>query len=129
MVENVKLTKSHVNKIFEWCLKTYGKSKYNKTFPVIQFKKPDYTNEDCAGVYDEIEHTIFINKEQHTTLEDLANSVIHEYTHYKQNMKHYQILALYLDNDKHPMEIEANEIAERDSKKCIKEVFNIDTLN
>lgn len=129
MIEEIKLTKRHVNKIFEWCLKTYGKSKYNKTLPVVQFKKPDFTNEDCAGVYDEVEHTIFINKDQHTSLEDLANSVIHEYTHYKQNMKHYQILALYLDDERHPMEIEANEIASRDAKKCIKEVFNIDTLN
>jgi hypothetical protein len=128
MTTEVKITKRHVNKIFGWCLKTYGKSKYNRTFPTIHFKKPDHTNEDCSGVYDEFEHTIFINKEQHDTLDDLVNTIIHEYTHYKQNMKHYQILALYLDNDKHPMEIEAEQVAERDMKKCLKEVFNIDTL-
>jgi hypothetical protein len=43
-------------------------------------------------------------------------------------MKHYQVLALYLDRDKHPMEIEANEVADRDTKKCLKEVFNIDSF-
>jgi len=128
MEESIKLTKRHVNKIFDWCLSTYGKSKYNRTFPDIQFKKPDYSNKDCAGFYDEVEHFIFVNKNDHSTLPDLVNTVIHEYTHYKQNMKHYQVLALYLDRDKHPMEIEANEVADRDTKKCLKEVFNIDSF-
>ena len=128
MEQSIKLTKRHVNKIVDWCLSTYGKSKYNRTFPDIQFKKPDYSNEDCAGLYDEVEHFIFVNKNDHSTLPDLVNTIIHEYTHYKQNMKHYQVLALYLDRDKHPMEIEANKVADRDTKKCLKEVFNIDSF-
>jgi Zn-dependent peptidase ImmA (M78 family) len=120
MEPEVKLTRGHVNKILNWCIETYGKSEYNKEVPIIEFKKPDYSNEDCMAFYDEIEGVIFINKNQNTSLYDLANSIIHEYTHYKQNMKHYQILSLYLPNHKHPMEIEAEKIAKRDTKKCLK---------
>jgi Zn-dependent peptidase ImmA (M78 family) len=128
MEPEVKLTRSHINKILDWCINTYGKSNFNKQIPVVEFKKPDYSNEDCMAFYDEIEGLIFINKEQNTTLYDLANSIIHEYTHYKQNMKHYQILSLYLPDHKNPMEIEAEKVAKKDTKKCLKEVFNIQSI-
>jgi hypothetical protein len=39
-------------------------------------------------------------------------------------MKHYQILAMYLPDHKNPMEIEATKIAKRDTKKCLKELFD-----
>jgi len=58
----------------------------------------------------------------------MANSIIHKYTHYKQNMKHYQILALYLPDSKNPMEIEAERISKKDTKKCIKELFGVESL-
>ena len=66
---------------------------------------------------------IFLNKDANLDLTELANSLIHEYTHYKQNLKHYDILSLYLPYHKNPLEIEANKIANRDAKKCIKELF------
>lgn len=128
MKEPVKITRSHATKILDWCLKTYGKSKFNKEFPVLEFRKPDYYTEDCMAYYDEIDGVIFLDKTQHLDLYELANSIIHEYTHYKQNMRHYQILALYLPDNKNPMEIEAHRIAKKDSKKCIKELFNIESL-
>ena len=77
--------------------------------------------------YDEIDSVIYINKDQNDNLPELINSIIHEYVHYKQNMKHYQILSLYLPDHKNPMVIEASKIAKRDSKKCLKEVFNVTT--
>lgn len=125
MTEDSKPTKKHVNQIFNWCINTYGKSKFNKDTPTVEFKKSDYHTEGCMAFYDEIEGTIFISKDQNNTLKELANSIIHEYTHYKQNMKHYQVLSLYLSDQKNPMEIEANKIAKRDVKKCLKEVFGI----
>lgn len=125
MTDQIKPTRKHVNQIFEWCIKQYGKSKFNKDVPIVEFKKSDYNTEGCMAFYDEIEGTIFISKDQNDTLQELANSIIHEYTHYKQNMKHYQILSMYLTDHKNPMEIEANKIAKRDEKKCLKEVFGI----
>jgi len=123
MSQSIKITRKHAVQILEWCIKTYGKSKFNKTFPVLEFKKPDYYTEGCVAYYDEIESVIFVDKTQNTNLEDLANSIIHEYCHYKQNMRHYQILALYLPDNKNPMEIEAERIAKKDTKKCLKELF------
>ena len=126
MSSKIKPTRKHVNQILDWCQQTYGKSKFNKDFPVIEYRKPDYYTEEIMAFYDEIESTIFINKDKNDNLEELINSVIHEYVHYKQNMKHYQILALYLPDNKNPMEIEANKIAKKDTKKCLKEVFGIE---
>jgi hypothetical protein len=128
MNKPIKITKTHANKILEWCWKTYGKSKFNKEFPALEFKTPDYYTEECMAYYDEIDAIIFIDKTQHDSLEELSNSIIHEYTHYKQNMRHYQILSLYLTDSKNPMEIEAKRIAKKDSKKCLKEVFGLESL-
>ena len=128
MTETIKPTRKHVNQIFDWCIKTYGKSKFNKELPVVEFRKGDYYTEECMAFYDEIESVIFVNKDQNDSLNELANSIIHEYTHYKQNMKHYQILSLYLPDHKNPMEIEANKIANRDTKKCLKELYNIQSI-
>lgn len=121
----IKPTRKHVNQILDWCIETYGKSKFNKPVPVIEFRKPDYYTEGCMAFYDEIESVIFVDKVANDNLDELANSIIHEYIHYKQNMKHYQILAMYLPDHKNPMEIEARKIAKRDAKKCLKELFQI----
>jgi hypothetical protein len=120
-----KPNKRHANKILDWCLNNYGLSKYNKIFPEIEYKKHDYYTEGCVAYYDEIDGIIFISRSDNDSLYELANSIIHEYTHYKQNMNKYQILSKTLSDAENPMEIEAYEIAERDSKKCLKEVFNI----
>lgn len=125
MEKIIKPTRKHANQILEWCLQKYGKSKFNKTFPIIELKKSDYYTEGCVAFYDDIDATIFLDKEKNDTIEEMANSIIHEYIHYKQNMKHYQILSMYLPDHKNPMEIEATKIANKDAKKCIKELFNL----
>jgi hypothetical protein len=128
MENQIKITRKHAVQILEWCVKTYGKSKFNRTFPSLEFKKGDYYTDECMAFYDDIESTIFVDKDKNNNLEELANSIIHEYTHYKQNMKHYQILALYLPDNKNPMEIEAERISKKDTKKCLKELFGVESL-
>lgn len=125
MEKTIKPTRKHAIQILEWCIKTYGKSKFNKQLPAIEFRKPDYYTEGCMAFYDDIESVIFVDKTQNDNIQELTNSIIHEYVHYKQNMKHYQILSMYLPDHKNPMEIEANKIANKDTKKCIKELFNL----
>ena len=123
--KKVMPTRRSVNRIVDWCVKNYGRSKYNREFPEIQFRSSKSSNEDpnVMAYYDDDEAVIFINKGEHTTLYQLANSIIHEYTHYKQNMRHYNILSMYLPYKKNPMEVEANRIARRDSRKCLREAF------
>lgn len=117
-------SRKYVNKILDWCVKTYGKSRHNREFPEIQYRRGIYMNEDpkTMAFYDDHDGVIFINKDDHHSLRTLVNSVIHEYTHYKQNMKHYDILSQYLPYKKNPLEIEANMIARRDTKKCLREI-------
>lgn len=117
-------SRKYVNKIFDWCVKNYGRSKHRKEFPEIMYRKAGYMNEDprVMAFYDEEDAVIFINKDDHNSLYQLANSIIHEYTHYKQNQNHYHILSQYLPYHKHPLEIEANKVARRDTRKCVKEI-------
>lgn len=123
---DLKLHKGHVNKIYEWCKKKYGRSRYNGRYPDIFFKKPHYGVEELWGYYDEVEKYIYINSTKHESIEDLVHTVIHEYTHYLQSMHHYKILSQYIqDHHKHPLEIQADEVADRDSEECIKYLVSI----
>lgn len=117
-------SRKYVNKIVDWCYRTYGRSKHNREFPEVQYRKGSYMNEDpnTMAFYDDQDGVIFINKEDHGSLNTLANSIIHEYTHYMQNMKHYDILSQYLPYNRNPLEIEANRVARRDTKKCLREI-------
>ena len=117
--------RGHVDKIYEWCKKKYGRSKYNGRYPDIVFRKGDYYDGEEWGYYDEVDKCIYINRDKHETLQDLIDTIIHEYTHYLQNMYHYQIIAKYLEHDQHPMEIEANAIADRDGIECLKYMENM----
>lgn len=121
-MNTVAPSRKYVNKIVDWCLKNYGRSKYNRYFPEIQYRKSE--DRSTLAFYDDQDGVIFINKYDHRSLRTLANSIIHEYTHYMQNMKHYDVLSMYLPYHKNPMEIEANRIAKRDAKKCVKEILS-----
>lgn len=118
-------SRKYVNRIVGWCVKTYGKSKHNREFPEIQYRSRYYYGDDprTMAFYDDDDSVIFIRKSDHKTLYQLANTIIHEYTHYKQNPRHYQILSMYLPYKENPLEIEANEIAKRDARKCLRDLF------
>lgn len=119
-------SRKYVNKILDWCLQNYGKSKHNKYFPGIKYRSAKYMNEDAMvmAYYDEEEGAIYIKKEDHKNLKDLVGTMIHEYTHYLQNSHHYHVLSLYLPYKNHPLEIEAEKVAKRDTKKCLREILD-----
>jgi Zn-dependent peptidase ImmA (M78 family) len=118
-------SRKYVNRIMDWCLQNYGKSKHNREFPEVKYRSAKYMNEDpmTMAYYDEDEGVIFINKDDHKSLKVLVNTMIHEYTHYLQNSHHYHVLSLYLPYRKHPLEIEADRVANRDTKKCLREIL------
>lgn len=128
-MSDVKINRNTALKIYEWCRKQYGRSKYNGKYPHFSFKKGDHTNDDLMGEYDFIDNEIFINSNQIETLEDLVSTIIHEYTHYKQNMRvDWIVLNKYFDpyTLDHPLEKEAEEISKRDLLVCMKDIFNIE---
>lgn len=121
----MKLDRGFAVKVLNWCKRKYGKSRYNGSYPTISYTKPDYMLEDFSGYYEKDENHIYVNNVMCNTVEETVNTIIHEYTHYLQNMFHYQILAKYIDRTHHPMEIEAERIAKRDSKKCIEDLVRL----
>jgi len=117
-----KITRFHALKILEWCKSKFGRGKQN--YPSLQFRKPDYLNNPYAmGEYDYEDNFIFVNSQSHNDLLELANTIIHEYTHYRFHSKKefykYQNIADYENN---PMEIEADSISELHQKNCISEL-------
>jgi hypothetical protein len=126
----VKPTRRAAEKIYEWCKKKYGRSKYNGKYPTLYFRKADQFTGDAWAIYDCDDNYIHINKERIENVENLASTIIHEYTHYMQNIRvDYMVLAKYFDpsTENHPLEKEAEEVANRDYKECLREVFGIIT--
>ena len=117
-----KITRFHAVKILEWCKSKYGRS--NKSYPTLEFRKPDYMNGDQAqGEYEYEDNFIYVNSQAHSNLEDLADTIIHEYTHYRlHKQRAYNDLAKSHRYSEHPMEKQADSIANRDKKKCVQEL-------
>jgi hypothetical protein len=132
MKKNKNLHRGTAKRIFEWCVKNYGRSKYNGTYPNLKYvdtnKLEGFTGD---GFYEDLENTIYVNSKSPNikNLEDLARTIIHEYSHYKfHNMNKYYDLAEKFTHDNHPYEIEANQIEDRDYTKCLlhmRQIFKI----
>lgn len=118
-----KLHRGHAVKILDWCMDKYGRSKYNKGYPYIEFRKPqDSDEEDQYGYYDDITNTIYVNRELHISVKELAKTIIEEYIHYLQNDREYQRLAETYSYSKHPMEKEAKNTANKHYKSCLRDM-------
>jgi uncharacterized protein (DUF433 family) len=120
------LTRGHATKILEWCKKEYGPSKYKKRYPDLEFRKIRYADEeDQDGYYDDYLNLIFINRQSHNHVNELTKTVIEEYIHYTQSEKEYQRLAEIYSYSKHPLELQAKYRANKDYKRCVKELKKI----
>ena len=109
--------------VLNWCKSEFGFKKH-RGMPKIIFTYKIYAN-DFWGYYDFDENLIvvftntFVNRNR--TISSLIRTIIHEYTHYKQDMRGYQKL-LYLHGYKnHPQEIEARNF-ENTWSKCYNDV-------
>lgn len=112
--------------ILEWCFNTLGKSRFNGPKPKLIIHNK-ITKENIYGCYTLHKNIINIYLPKHETLIDLIDTVIHEYWHYKQNMKKmyhkYVFKYGYEYNEFHPYEITANKKAKRLRHKCYNELF------
>lgn len=116
------ITRFHAIKIFEWCKKRYGRG--IRPYPIVQYKKADYLNGEFAlGEYDFDDDVIYVNSENHKNLYELANTIIHEYVHYRYHAKStYYSLDRDFSHEDHPLEKQSIAIAKRDEKKCVQEL-------
>lgn len=126
-MDNIK--RNHIIWMFDWCKEKFGKSKFNPDFTV----KICRTKTDRYGCYYDLDNYIEICPNVHDSLLNLCDTVIHEYTHYLQNMVMYDnyFLKHKRNYDNHPYEIAADKKGKKfrkELRKAFKEEFGISKL-
>ena len=89
----------------KWCEANLGKKRKRTrlTFKVLTQK----VGEPCYGMYDPTHNVIIIHRNMCDTVRDVVRVVIHEYTHYLQDLRGYSKVLREVGYRKHPQEIEA----------------------
>jgi hypothetical protein len=112
------ISKKSANLILDWCINKYGPSIHNDLSTLeIRFRsKLEFFGEYCAD-----DNTIYLNPIKHKSLIEWVNTVIHEYTHFRQNIdgmytKYYSKYGRTYEN--HPHEVNAHRIADRDQMEA-----------
>lgn len=96
--------------LLSWCKKKYGPSDHVNVNSIKIKLDPRL---DAYGQYFIEKETICLNPAKHRSLVSWCNTIIHEYTHVKQDMHKYY--SDYGNRYKsHPFEIKANYLAKRD---------------
>jgi hypothetical protein len=122
-INQSRLHRGHAKRVLDWCIERYGKSKYSKHYPTIRFIKfTDYENIGLLGYYEPEFCEIFINSEDHLNVDELCKTIIEEYQHYMQSDSQYQKMAKVYSYDQHPLEKQAQKIANTHYKICVKEL-------
>ena len=97
----------------EWCISKYGPSIHND-LDTLDLKLT--TKLEFYGEYESFDNIIYLNPKRHRSLKEWCNTVIHEYTHFRQNIE--GMYSKYYDQgrtyENHPHEVAANRIANRD---------------
>ena len=88
----------------DYCIRTLG-VKRSKSLPTFSLLKRSGSRK--YGQYDVTNNHIQIHYNVCGTVQLFIQTIIHEYTHYIQNLRHYQVLYRKFGYDNHPQEIEA----------------------
>jgi transposase-like protein len=88
-----------------WCETNIGKKrkKTKLTFKVLTQK----SGEQCFGMYDPTINSIIIHRNMCESVRDVVKVVIHEYTHFLQDLRGYSKVLREVGYRNHPQEIEA----------------------
>ena len=117
----MKKIEQHVDVFYKWCCEKYGHSKYHKDFPTISIDRRGKRN---YGWFCTERNHIHIYENMHERTIDLVDTIIHEWTHYMQPttwLARYEKTHNYSEN---PYELEAQEVAMRDSSECFKSCYD-----
>jgi Zn-dependent peptidase ImmA (M78 family) len=127
----MELSRAVCVKALKWCKQKYGKSKFQKDYPKLLFWN-EYTpeKETLMGEYYWDKNKIVIYKKNHMKFKDplieMIFTVIHEYKHYLQNMKKYNMYfdKYYYKYESHPYERTCDKFADREMYECYYFVVN-----
>jgi hypothetical protein len=117
-----KQRKILVSQILDWCISDIHLNKNRRIKPVIVISNRRKTN--IWGSYCSINKKITIYILKHTSIEEVCDTIIHEYVHHLQirnlndDMRYNKLTNLnsYWEND---FEVEARFIASKYSRKCM----------
>jgi hypothetical protein len=112
---NKKDIKKIVNLTLMWCIKKWGLNKKRKGLLCVEF---GWEKKNYMGQYEYGENIISIYPKSIKNVRDLIDTTIHEFTHQRQSMSYYHTILKKSGYSEHPMEIEANDVAFLNRKKC-----------
>jgi hypothetical protein len=95
-----------VGETIAWCQENLGTKSYMVDYSVRTL------GDKCIpayGRYDSTIRTILVYRNYSPTIKCVVRAVLHEYTHYLQNLRWYNHTLSKVGYDKHPQEIEARE--------------------
>ena len=109
-----------VKETIRWCQDNLGTKSYKVDYSVRTLGEK-YT--PAYGMYDPTKRTIMVFRNYSPTVKSVVQAVIHEYTHYLQNLRWYGKVLDKVGYYKHPQEIEARAM-ECFYSVCWKEIKN-----
>jgi hypothetical protein len=112
---SLKKVKEIASLTLMYSIAKFGVHKYKKVPKVSIINKPD---DKFFGMFDCGTNKIVINRAYAVDVKLLIQTLLHEYTHYLQNMNTYIQLYKKVGYDKHPFEVDA-----RNSEKLYTEAF------
>ena len=119
---NVKdFNRNHALRVMNWCKRNAGLNLKRKYLPALEWAT--IAEDDSSGDYDFEDNIISVYKNKHTSVVEIISTIIHEWVHYKQSTKkyyEYDTIYNYYDN---PLEIQANELADKMKWKCKRDLF------
>jgi hypothetical protein len=130
---SINVTKvKFVNTVIDWCKENMEYPKHHKYYPTVEVKY--YINKKISGDYSSKSRVIRIFINNHKSIDELVNTIIHEYTHYLQMPRDtnqleytkYNKTKGYYNN---PYEIDAREKAEFYTPKCIKDLSKLNYIS
>ena len=124
---NIKVTKAKfVNEVLNWCMNNMDYPTGHKYYPHVKICYYK-TKRNRFGDYTSNARLIRIFINNHSSVEDLIDTIIHEYTHYLQMptqeaQKEYNRYLKQKGYYKNPFEINARETADKYTSICMKEM-------
>lgn len=120
-----KETKELIHQILNWCIDNIHLNKTRRSKPTLFISKRTKTNYLGSYQYYNKRITIFVLR--HSLIEELCDTIIHEYVHHLQirtsndDIRYNRLTRLksYWEND---YEVEARYIASKYSKKCLNDL-------
>lgn len=107
----VKLTREHIVMMLDYCKEKWGMSAYQNSFPKLRvYTSNPMSGRELSGTYNPETNLICIYLNNHPSVLELCDTIIHEYTHYLQNiegMYEKYMTVYYRTYDNHPYEITA----------------------